>query len=408
MDVLPILRALRRNKVGAMLIALQIALTLAIVSNSLSMIQQRVKWMERPSGIDEANIFALQNSWAQDPPDLKGRIEGDLAALRALPGVIDAEATNSTPLGGNEWHWPLAKAPNQERLSAYAGVYCVDEHGLAAYGLNLISGRWFTPAEVGEIHDRETKFPAGLVVTQNIAKALFPNGHALGAVLYFFPTGSSRIVGIVERAQRPGDALGGSPWGNPWAEYSIFIPYQLLNNGLLYVVRTRPGLQAALMQAAPAKLREATRQRIIQDLQPYSEIRRRAHRRHRATVIMLGALSVLLLAITACGIVGLTMYWVGQRRRQIGMRRALGARRIDILRYFHMENMLIAGTGSLLGIALGLAGNTWLTARLELTRMSLPYAGIGALIVLGLCQVAVLCPALRAAAVPPAIATRGL
>ena len=54
MELLPILRTLGRNKLGAALIALQIAVTLAIISNSLSMIQQRVRWMDRPTGIDEA------------------------------------------------------------------------------------------------------------------------------------------------------------------------------------------------------------------------------------------------------------------------------------------------------------------------------------------------------------------
>ena len=169
----------------------------------------------------------------------------------------------------------------------------------------------------------------------------------------------------------------------------------------MYVVRTRPGQQAAVMRATPAKLMELSRERIIQDVQPYAEIRGRALRRHRATVIMLGTLSALLLAITGFGVVGLTMYWVGQRRRHIGMRRALGARRVDILQYYHIENLLIAGTGCVLGVVLGLSGNTWLAAKLEIQRMSLSYAGIGALIVLVLCQVAVLWPALRAASVPP-------
>jgi putative ABC transport system permease protein len=90
------------------------------------------------------------------------------------------------------------------------------------------------------------------------------------------------------------------------------------------------------------------------------------------------------------------------------MRRALGARRADILRYFHTENLLIAGTGCLLGVAMGLSGNTWLAARLEIQRMTVTYACVGALIVLVLCQLAVLWPALRAASVPPATATRGL
>ena len=60
MDVLLILRALRRNKLGAILIGLQIALTLAIVCNSLSVIQQFVQRMQQPTGIDEANIFMIQ------------------------------------------------------------------------------------------------------------------------------------------------------------------------------------------------------------------------------------------------------------------------------------------------------------------------------------------------------------
>jgi putative ABC transport system permease protein len=404
MEILPILRTLRRNKVGAALIALQIAVTLAIISNSLSIILQRVQWMHRPSGIDEANIFALYNSWAEDPPDLKGRIEADLAALRALPGVIDAEAMNNTPLAGAEWHWPLAKHADHE-FTAWSAIYTVDDHGLATFGLNLIAGRWFTASEVGEIRTNEVKFPPSVVITQSIAKALFPGSNALGQTLYFQHTGSSRVVGIVAKMQRPSD---GPSYGNPWAEYSVLVPFQLVNNGLMYVVRTRAGQQAALMRATPAKLMELSRERIIQNLLSFADMRYQAHRSNRATIIMLGALSALLLAITAFGVVGLTMYWVGQRRRHIGMRRALGARRFDILQYYHTENLLIAGTGCVLGVVLGLSGNTWLAAKLEIQRMSLSYACIGALIVLALCQLAVLWPALRAASVPPAIATRGL
>ncbi|HTB68716.1 MAG TPA: FtsX-like permease family protein [Steroidobacteraceae bacterium] len=406
MEILPILRTLRRNKVGAALIALQIAVTLAIISNCLSIILQRVQWMHRPSGIDEANIFALYNTWAEDPPDLKARIEADLAALRALPGVIDAEAMNNTPLAlaGAEWHWPLAKHADHE-FTAWSAIYTVDDHGLATYGLNLIAGRWFTASEVGEIRNNEVKFPPSVVITKSIAKALFPEGNALGQTLYFQHTGSTRVVGIVEKMQRPSD---GPSSGNPWAEYSVLIPFQLVNNGLMYVVRTSPGQQAAVMRATPATLMELSRERIIQSLLSFAEIRHQAHRSNRATIIMLGTLSALLLAITAFGVVGLTMYWVGQRRRHIGMRRALGARRVDILRYYQTENLLIATTGCVMGVVLGLSGNTWLAAKLEIQRMSLSYACIGALIVLALCQLAVLWPALRAASVPPAIATRGL
>jgi putative ABC transport system permease protein len=120
-----------------------------------------------------------------------------------------------------------------------------------------------------------------------------------------------------------------------------------------------------MLRAAPAKLMQLTHERIIQDVRTCSEIRYQAHRADRTTITILGVLGVLLLAITAFGVIGLTTYWVGQRRRHIGMRRALGARRIDILRYFHTENLLIAGTGCILGIAIAISGNTWLAVRLE-------------------------------------------
>ena len=67
MEFLLILRALRHNRVGASLIALQIALTLAIVCNSLSIIQEYIRHMRAPSGVDERNIIVVDNSWLGPP-----------------------------------------------------------------------------------------------------------------------------------------------------------------------------------------------------------------------------------------------------------------------------------------------------------------------------------------------------
>jgi putative ABC transport system permease protein len=400
MDVLPILRALAKSKVGAILIGLQIALTLAIVCNSLSVIQQFMQRMQQPTGIDEANIFTVSAAWISDPPNLEAQIRGDLAALRSLPGVVDAFSGISFPLDGGGYSLAMSVKPDQRTPTTLAAIYYTDDHGLAAFGLKLIAGRWFHADEVGLLRYYENKTPAAVVVTQDLAKALFPTGSALGQIVYFAPTQSSRIIGVIEKAQ--------TPWASNGAqtERSEFLPALPLNKSTLYVVRARPGQLNSVMRSVQEKLLGLDYRRVIQGVTPFTESRHAAYMVPRTLATILGVVSALMLAVTAFGVVGLTAYWVTQRRQQIGMRRALGARRLDILKYFHTENLLIVGAGCILGIALGLAMNTGLASSMQMTRMGVAYICIGAVIVLALCQAAVLWPALRAASIPPAVATR--
>ena len=115
---------------------------------------------------------------------------------------------------------------------------------------------------------------------------------------------------------------------------------------------------------------------------------------------------VSLLVVTALGIVGLASFWVQQRTKQIGIRRALGATKGQILRYFQTENFLLATVGIALGMLLAYAINQVLMSKYELDRLPLYYLPVGALALWLLGQVAVFAPARRAASVPPAIATR--
>lgn len=401
MNILPLLGTLLRNKTGPLLIGLQIALTLAIVGNSVFIIQQYVRHMNSPTGVDEANIFTLTNSWLATPDDLEARIKGDLAALRALSGVIDAVATNAYPLSGYGANTTVTIRPDQRQPSGSATLFFVDEHGLAAYGLKLLAGRWFNSAEITSVPADEIKHPTTIIVTQSFAKYVFHGSSALGQLIYFTPDHAARIVGIVER--------GHTGIVGYQEEDSIFMPILELSNGLNYVVRTVPGQQAQVMAGVERTLYSLARQRVIQNLRPFAATRHLAYTEDRANAVVLVVVSVLMLAVTGFGVVGLTAYWVTQRRQYIGMRRALGARRIDILKYFHGENLLLATAGSLVGIVAGLACNLWLLNKLDgLQRMSWLYICGVALIVIVLCQLAVLWPAFRAAAIPPAQAIRNL
>ena len=108
------------------------------------------------------------------------------------------------------------------------------------------------------------------------------------------------------------------------------------------------------------------------------------------------------------GIVGLASFWVTRRIKQIGTRRALGARRFNIRSYFQTENGIMVVIGIALGIVLTYGFNLWLMENYNAPRLPWFYLPIGAAVVFALGQIAVLGPASRAARVSPAVATRSV
>jgi putative ABC transport system permease protein len=170
------------------------------------------------------------------------------------------------------------------------------------------------------------------------------------------------------------------------------------------------------MREAPKALFAANPMRVIQtgadfedsSVHSFADIRAHAYRADVGMAILMGVICVILLCVTGAGIVGLTSFWVGQRRKQIGIRRALGATRRDILRYFQTENLLIAGVGVVLGAIIAVGLNLWMMKQFQMDRMSVLYVvvGVGALLALG--QGAVFAPALRASKVSPVEATRSV
>jgi putative ABC transport system permease protein len=195
-------------------------------------------------------------------------------------------------------------------------------------------------------------------------------------------------------------------FNSTYAENSVITPDRLVGDYNVYMVRAQPGQLNAVMKAAEAKLMQIQPNRILQ-VTSMSQVRSDAYRGDHGLIVLLTCICVALLIVTAFGIIGLTSYWVAQRRQQIGIRRALGATRQAIVRYFQTENFVIAAAGAALGIAFAIALNLWMVRSFEMVRMNNSRAIVGAVIILLLGQFAVLWPAFRAASIPPALATRG-
>jgi putative ABC transport system permease protein len=410
MQIKPILTAMRHHKAGTVLIALQIALTLAIVCNALFIIEQRTERISRPSGVDETNLFVIRSDWADksDAQRIDVQMRADLIALRQLGSVQDAAPTNSFPLRGSGWDNYIKLQPDQVKMTTDAAMFFSDEHTLATLGTHLIAGRNFTASEIGAQQPRDAMHAAQVIISKDLAQRLYPDGSALGKTIYVsMGQQPSTVIGITDTLQ----AHMISSWANAYAYNAVLVPARLLNDYTYYLVRARPGQLDAAMRDAPKALYAQSRMRIIDrkdGVMSFAQVRQRAYERDVGMAILMGIISMVLLAITAAGIVGLTSFWVGQRRRQIGVRRALGATRGDILHYFLTENLLIGLGGVLIGAVLAIGINLWMVTQFEMARLSLAYVMTGVVALLLLGQGAVLGPALRASRVSPVEATRSV
>jgi len=404
MELHPILSAMRRNKVGAIVIVVQTAITLAILCNSMFLIQQRLRSSERPTGLQEPDIFTIANQWVGSPPDLAAKVQADLAALRALPEVVDAFASQSYPLSNGGWGDGVSLEATSVHWVTNSALYFADEHGLSTLGLKLVAGRNFDASEIVERNDLEGKPPAAIIVSQALATKLFPNADALGKSIYLGSNKSKApIVGIVERLQQPWVSIT-----NDRVEYAMLQPYRFVEQYSHYIVRAKPGQLQAAMKSAQKRLLAINRGRINERTRTMAESRERVYRDDRGLAIILAVVSVVLLIVTAFGIIGVTSFWVSQRRRQIGIRRAMGASRTAIVRYFQTENLMIASAGAALGILLALALNFLMAGKFEMARLDVGSTLVAAVAVLLLGQIAVLWPALRAASISPVVAIRNI
>jgi putative ABC transport system permease protein len=237
------------------------------------------------------------------------------------------------------------------------------------------------------------------IVTRALAQQVFPGQSALGKT--FYPGDNPvRIVGVVDHLLQP------RPHGADESEYATLFPMLPDAAEVTYVLRTTPQLRERVLAQAAAVLSRLDHNRVLSHAQTFQQLRADYFRRDRTMLGLLLAAAAGLLLVTAVGIAGLASFWVQQRRRSIGVRRAVGATRHDILRYFQLENFLIVGAGVALGAVLAYALNLALMAHYELPRLPLSYLPAGAVALWLLGQLAVLGPALRAAAVAPVVAVR--
>ncbi|MCV2356957.1 ABC transporter permease [Paucibacter sp. B2R-40] len=405
MDILPILATLKRHKTASFLIVLQIALTCAIVCNALFLIMQRVEKINEPSGLADQEIVALRVGGIGPIQNEDALTRADLLALRAVPGVKEATLLNQFPFGDNMQMSTMRLQPKSDGSGVDASLYAASEGWLKATGLRLVAGRDFEAGEYQNQSDFDKSENASIpavILNRAMAKRMFPKGDAVGQVIYGLGEEPIRVVGLIDTL------VSAQPGGKDEAlSYNMVLPVRSSFRSGTYLLRTEPGKRDEVLKAAALALDKSGPNRIKSESKRLEDYRERYYRQDRSMINLLAAVCLALLVVTAFGIVGLASFWVQQRTRMIGTRRALGATQGQILRYFQTENFILSTVGIALGMFAAYGISLLLMKSYELPPLPLYFLPVGALLLWALGQLAVWAPARRAAALPPVAALRG-
>lgn len=399
----PVLRALLRNKLGVILIAVQIAFTMTVIVNAIYIINQRGELMSRPSGADENNLFYIRSIGFGQNFNEETTVADDLSRLRQMPGIVDATVINTVPVSNSGSSSGFTLEPGNLESMVPSAIYYADHRSLNTLGLELVAGVDFTESDVLIRESSSNANASTVIITQALAEKLFPEGAqaAIGQSIYTPSEQGVRVIGVVRQLQAPWTL-----W--PDIEHSVIFPEIVIDGASLYLLRTEPGEQDRLMPVVEEMLAASNQQRILRQLRTMADTREESYRIDSVMTRILSIVIATLVFITAMGIVGLAVFSINRRRRQIGTRRALGATQGSILRHFLLENAIISGIGVVAGAVLTIAFNIFLVQTFNMPRIGWYYIPAGMLALLLVGQLAVIGPSRAASRITPALATRSV
>lgn len=398
-DIRHVAAALRRHRTATLLIGLQIALACAVLCNALFLLSNRLHLMSMVSGVDEQRlvIVSLQGTGNDLGRDALLRVK---QALSGIAGVESVSMTNAVPFTQQEGENGFRSVIDDPRYNQQGHFYVADNDFVRTTGLRLVEGRWLGGDEASNSKSFLPASPS-ILMSRSYAQRVWPGQPSLGQLL-FADGAQRRVVGLIDDLARPNP--------EPTALDNTFLLTGADVLGRVFVLRTDPPSRDRVLRQTLDTVARVVPEAVV-DLDysgTLSELRDRYFASNRAMAGMLCGIIAAMLMVTALGIVGLASFWVQQRRRQIGIRRAIGARRSDILSYFQTENFLIVSGGIGVGMVMAFALNIALMKLYEVPRLPLAYLPWGAVVLWIIGQLAVLGPALRASRVPPVVATRSV
>ena len=403
MEFRPILLTLKHNKVLSLLIILQATFTLAVVSNSLFVTAATLKEWNLPSGLEQGDIITVQAQFYDSTVDIRQVVVDDLERLRELPGVISVSTAIQIPFAAEDVSNIFLELGDEPQFYQ-TNIFDFDANALEVLDLELIDGRNFFDTEVVRHDPTQSDAKAAVVmISVSQADALFPGESAIGKTIWLeenaYPV---QVIGIYS------DFMNGETLNFQGRSFDTLIrPVVSWQQGQdpNYLLRVEPGMAEGLFEDISDVI-YATQGRYLYVLERLSRTQKRMYDGRGSNAATFLVISLILVLITGLGTAGLVSFLVNQRQKQIGIRRALGATRLDITRYFLLENSILTWMGLILGGVLTLVITYVLTDNAGENILQMKYLFIVAFGLWMVSLTAVYFPARRAANIDPAIVTR--
>ncbi|MBQ4812215.1 FtsX-like permease family protein [Pseudoalteromonas luteoviolacea] len=400
-DLKPIIKSLIREKTGPLLLLLQIAVTYTVLVNAVFMLLQKHEEIHVSSGLAESELFWFQMSLHGEPEEMKASLFRDLEAIKSLDTVKNAVTLNSIPF--SEWGvgHEIRLDRNAEGFITKAAFYTGSHDAAETLGLKLIAGQGFELSDERRLFDFGLDTPSGIVISKALAEQLYPLDwqQVLGKTVYLNED-AQVVKGIVEHLIGPW-----SYWEN--SNYNVLFSTATVSSEVFLMIRIQGESAKQSMQDVMRIVMQEPN-RTVDHLEMLTESRANAYRSQVAAYSTLKAVVIGLALITMLGVFGQARFAILKRRKQIGTRRALGASRIAIVRYYLLENAVINLIGIALGMVLAIVANNLLISHFNLLPVPSIYLFYGSVIIFGAGTLAVVQPAIRAASISPSEATRSV
>jgi putative ABC transport system permease protein len=383
------------------LLVAEVSLALVLLVGAGLMLRTLQQLTRVNLGFDAANLLTLRFQLPNNISDNERRLaffRECRMRLDALPGVRSASFVMSLPLQGASWNLPFIVAdkpvPGAEAIP-HAAFIPVSANFFATMAIPVRAGRAFTEPEMNGT-------PAVTLINESLAHRLWPGENAVGKRLRQGGADSQaawrEVIGVVADVR-----LNGLEQEAP---LQVYLPLALHNSGTVKLVVRTDGEPLAFSKSIEQTIHSINKDLTLES-HSMDELLGNAMARQRLTLTLLAILAVLALSLAAIGIYGVMSYAVTERRKELGIRLALGATLRDVLLLVLVQGMKPTLLGVALGSVAALAATRLLRGLLYGVAPTDPLTFIGVAVLLsGVALVACWLPARRATKVDPLVALR--